>query len=308
MITGSNTNSYLEPSSVHHGQSSCTHAHTFMVHSCMAVLSCVAPQLHEPRCWTNPPFPGYATRGPCCSLTEWTGSFFLVHLLFSKRHMHLPPRYVCPPRPELCLHDNILSLLEVRRYTEVLDAPLQLHPIYCIPCWELCTFPSLPLYTCAQLPRNPSLTHWLYPSLEAIGILQAQLTPCSTLYHSRHQFVELNRIQKCNVLLWLFCFVCFVLFCFVFISLGDFKFSLCSIFFLFLLDMLFIYISNVIPFPSSTPLPRNLLCYPPCFLHLLTQSLLPSNPLSNLHRTKDLTRPSSATYAAGTMSTPWLVS
>jgi hypothetical protein len=184
----------------------------------MAVLSCVAPQLHEPRCWINPPFPGYATRGPCCSLTEWTGSFFLVHLLFSKRHMHLPPRNVWPPRPELRLHDNILSPLEVRRCTEVLDGPLQLHPIYCIPCWELCTFPSLPLYTCAQLPRDPSLTHWLYPSLEAIGILQAQLTPCSTLYHSRHQFVELSRIQKCNVLLWLFCFVCFVLFCFVLFS------------------------------------------------------------------------------------------
>lgn len=51
----------------------------------------------------------------------------------SSGHMYLLPWNVCPPRSELHLHDNILSPLGVHGYTEVSDAPLQLHPIDSIP-------------------------------------------------------------------------------------------------------------------------------------------------------------------------------
>jgi hypothetical protein len=78
------------------------------------------------------------------------------------------------------------------------------------------------------------------------------------------------------------------------------------------------------PFLVSLP-PRNTLSPPPSpssmrvFLHPPTHSHLPAldsptlGHLLSLHRTKDLsyhwcmTRPSSATYAAGAMCTPWLI-
>ena len=75
------------------------------------------------------------------------------------------------------------------------------------------------------------------------------------------------------------------------------------------------------PFPVSLP-PGNTLSHRPfpCFYdgvptptHLLTLDSFALGHLSSLHRTKDLsfhlcmTRPSSATYAAGPMCTPFLM-
>lgn len=73
VITGSSTNSYLEPSPIpcHHTQSSCTH-----IHGAPPWPSCLAP--FPPH---NLPFLDYATGGPCWPWAEWIRSFFLVHLL-----------------------------------------------------------------------------------------------------------------------------------------------------------------------------------------------------------------------------------
>jgi hypothetical protein len=90
-----------------------------------------------------------------------------------------------------------------------------------------------------------------------------------------------------------------------------------------LLDIFFIYISNVIPFPHfpnlETPYPifpppasMRVFLYPPTHSHIPTLSSPTLGHLFSLHRTKDLsshwclTRPFSATYAAGAMCVPLL--
>lgn len=104
-----------------------------------------------------------------------------------------------------CLHGNILSPLDDPRSTEeVLVAPFQPLSVYSIPVWEPCSL-NFPYHACWQLLWNPSLIHWLYPSLEATGTLQTQLSHAQFLDHARHQLVDSARNQKYNVLFWLFC-------------------------------------------------------------------------------------------------------
>jgi hypothetical protein len=65
--------------------------------------------------------------------------------------------------------------------------------------------------------------------------------------------------------------------------------------------------------PSPPPASMRVFLHSPTHSHLPTLNLPTLGHLSCLHRTKDLsshwcmTRPSSATYAAGAMCTPWLV-
>jgi hypothetical protein len=89
----------------------------------------------------------------------------------------------------------------------------------------------------------------------------------------------------------------------------------------FLLNIFFIYISNVITFPCLSPQKTPILSLFPFLLWVCspTHSLLPPHPGILLHWGTDLsqdqglssywwpTKPSSTTYAAGTMGPSWMV-